>query len=199
MKEHPILFSPDMVKAILDSRKTQTRRVVKIRPGDCFNTRRIIPGVVCDDDGEYYGFCSEEHNYKCPYGKPGDQLWVRETWSPTIAIFDKTTGRPAIISYKADAPPIEGMYDSIKWKPSIHMPRWASRITLEVVNVRVERVQDITDTDIEEEGTVLNKGIESYYLRTKFSELWDSINAKRGFGWDKNPWVWIIEFKVAKP
>jgi len=210
MKEHPILFSPDMVKAILDSRKTQTRRVVKIRPGDCFNTRRIIPGVVCDDDGEYYGFCSEEHNYKCPYGKPGDHLWVRETWWKCPYITPKmwrdgADTWPSIV-YDADCTDADReQWKEWGWikKPSIFLPKNESRITLEIVNVRVERVGNISAMDCIAEGikrSTYNLVVQRVYDETlRFKLLWDSINKKRGFGWDKNPWVWVIEFKKGKP
>lgn len=160
LKERPILMSAPMVRAILEGRKTQTRRVAKITS-------------------------------RCPHGVPGDRLWVRETCErrPFCA------GSKAIcVAYSADGESVldpVGFDYSCWWKrgeklPSIFMPRWASRITLEVTGVRVERVQEINQVDALAEGT---QGKHSY------AELWDSLNAKRGFGWDTNPWVWVLEFK----
>lgn len=191
MKERPIIFNGEMVRAILDGRKSQTRRVVK-----CLD----VPPVC----------------WKCPYGVPGDRLWVRETFciesSYEVGPYPPpfSDGRPLNkhngwtcgewweqAHYKATDPTPEleiGTGDpGVKWTPSIHMPRWASRITLEIVNVRVERVQEIDEAGAILEGVDAEKYEKSY--RYAFSQLWDSINVKRGFGWDKNVWVWVIEFK----
>ena len=145
---------------------------------------------------------------KCPYGQPGDRLWVRETWA-------KNKGTGGGIVYRADYGFASGIYECDlnsgdwvkhvdKWKPSIYMPRWASRITLEVTDVRVERVQDITPQDIEAEGFFLS-GLETQSLpdqlaRRKewFRNAWNTINAKRGYSWGSNPWTWAISFKVVK-
>jgi hypothetical protein len=130
---------------------------------------------------------------ECPYGAPGDQLWVRETWW-----WDETKEDLSIVQYRASGEMPKYMRgDGEKWRPPIHMPRWASRITLEIVSVRVERVQEITELDAGWEGfpscSVTSDWTEK--ARPWFRTLWDSINAKRGFGWEKNPFVWVLEFK----
>ena len=175
MKERPILFSGSMVRAILDGRKTMTRRVVK---------KQHIPFVANILGGFLDG--NWKHN-PFPYGRPGDRLWVRETFSygANGYYFRSDVKQPETVKYA--------------WKPSIHMPRVASRITLEVTSVRVERVQDITGKDALAEGIEkppyhYEESPEESYRRA-FKMLWDSINSKRGFGWDKNPWVWVVEFK----
>lgn len=177
VKERPILFSGAMVQAILEGRKTQTRRVVK----------PAAPFVSTDSGLDIQWALGDLH---CPYGKPGDRLWVRETWAQfhNAMIYAAT---PAMITVD-------------KWKPSIHMPRWASRITLEIKSVRVERIQDISLNDAVAEGMrirdtdgghVFEMGFDAYVSPLDaYRELWDSINAKRGFGWEKNPWCWAIEF-----
>ncbi len=157
MKEKPIIFSTEMVRAILEGRKTQTRRVVKPQP----------------PEGETVHVAySETWGVKCPYGKPGDQLWVRETWNGT-----KNTG----FYYRADPGTCAG-----KWKPSIHMPRHASRMYLGIINVRIEPLQYITVREAKAEG------VENLW---EFVKLWDTINAKRGYPWIMNPWVWVVEFR----
>lgn len=209
--EHPILFSGPMVQAILDGRKTQTRRVIKPQPPHwtwndySFDDRCINVAMVDDRDGYYV---------ISPYGKPGDRLWVRETWCP---VDDREFGGEKWIDYRAtpryesshpagweNAPDDEG---ALKWKPSIFMPRWASRITLEIVSVRVELLQSITPEDVRAEG--IKESGEGYWLgplagvpdypwghaHEAYAALWNSINADRGYGWDSNPWVWVIEFK----
>ena len=175
MKEHPILFSGDMVRALLDGRKTQTRRVVKIPIG------------------------------KCSYGVSGDHLWVRETWD---AVEWEGEDEPKIY-YRADPAPDSYEWSRAagdKWRPSTHMPRWASRITLEITDIRVERVQDISEADAQAEGVkrlilspteiggVPVHPMTSYY-RDAFRLAWDSIYAKHGHGFDVNPRVRVIEFK----
>lgn len=199
-KEHPILFSGDMVRAILDDRKTVTRRIVKgpFRVRDDW-PYRVNPEVV--DTGELL----YERQMKSPYGRPGDRLWVREAWRrPHVnSGTDLTVGQ--VIQYRATSDWHDGFGES--WRPSIHMPRWASRITLEVVSVRVERLQEITHED------ALMEGCEGYdwvssspYIsgphtdsgelpREEFAALWDQLNADRGYSWDSNPWVWRVEFK----
>ena len=158
MKEHPILFTGEMVRAILDGRKTQTRRVMK--------------------------------SERCPYGVPGDRLWVRETFSTHMRITDPYYLPPDYPDeamgawYWADGQPDCG--DWIKPKPSIFMPRWASRITLEVVAVRREQLQAISEEDARAEGLI---------SRQVFREGWDRINAKRGYGWEVNPLVRVVTFR----
>jgi hypothetical protein len=189
VKERPILFSGPMVHAILDGRKTQTRRAIKPQPDHwCIMVGRTLRG------GELhiptYNTEYPERIIPCPYGQPGDRLWVRETWFESNGAVHHKAGYSQVdLDGKSDFP------CTVKWRPSIHMPRWASRITLEIVEVRVQRVQEISLSDIREEG--IEKGLldVSYDMKQNFITLWDSINAKRGFGWDKNPWVWAIEFK----
>ena len=185
----PILFSVDMVRALLAGRKTQTRRVVKDQdiPDEVYE---LIPGDM----------------HPCPYGQPGDLLWVREAWS---GCFDQGHIRvrdrhPDIVWYWADGNCPDGDWE--KPRPSIHMPRWASRLTLRVTGIRVERVQDISQSDADAEGCPgfyspmhPDAGVtDGQTPREEFAELWNSINAKRGFGWDANPWVWVIDFEVIQ-
>lgn len=189
MKERPILFSTPMVRATLEGRKTQTRRIMKPQPQKNIN----FPVV-----GQYL-------QKPCPYGVPDDHLWVRETWSPA---FKRTKSNSGVI-YRADygfRKDLSEYYINHKWRPSIFMPRWASRITLENTEVRVQRLQDITEEDAKSEGVKDNHGvfhqsiqsqIDNVYRRN-FAVLWDEINAKRGFPWDSNPWVWAITFKRVK-
>jgi len=188
MKERPILFKADMAQAIIDGTKIQTRRIVKPKDG-----------------------------WLCPYGLPGDRLWVRETWC-VGNIYDSIkpsklwTGNDdesLAVDYKANEKRIWSKSDQGKWRPSIFMPRWASRIDLEITNVCIELVQDISQDAICKEG-IWNSSPEYrselcvwrdcvsaiHKIRIKyFKILWDSINAKRGYGWDTNPYVWVLEFK----
>lgn len=203
-KEHPILFSTAMVKAILEGRKTQTRRVIKPQinadevgaVGKSFFT----PDGMVSIRGVHDGVPGCEWFRKLPYGLKGDLLWVRETFR--LQNFARPNGRfSADICYRADGAIGERVgnlsdNERIGWRPSIHMPRWASRITLEVTGVRVERVKDITLDGVFSEGITaaaassVNRNPVGY-----FRNLWDTINAKRGYGWDVNPWVWVVEFK----
>lgn len=192
--EHPILFSTEMVKAILDGRKTMTRRVVKtVHKNACGFL------VVIDSNGfnkEVYEYDDDESMFdnpiECPYGTVGDRLWVRETYSP----FRSSPTLELNCHYKADG---DGLLPDEKWKPSIFMPRWASRITLEITDIKVERVQDITEDDAQAEGVKFNffasDRVWATY-RSSFISLWDSINTKRGYSWESNPYVWVISFKV---
>jgi len=231
VKEKPILFSSEMVRAILDGRKTQTRRVIKPQPLE-----------LCDEIWQWkHTEQKEEDLYEwletaAPY-QIGDRLWVRETWRPFCFHYE---GESMYTDYRADGARLERMLseeayadgwlerewarwgDAAKaagiplddwdeswpleqleqtgfvmpWRPSIFMPKWATRIWLEVTGVRAERVQDISDGDIEAEGVVVNAEfnpvVERYW---GFIQLWDSINAKRGLGWATNPWVWVYEFE----
>lgn len=216
MKERPILFSAPMVRAILDGRKTMTRRVIKKQPLDILPMN--VPNQWCALD-EWGEDGNKGSIRACRFGVPGDQLWVRETFG----IFDRA-GNERAIAYKADgddgpATWVEVPKDKYfkddyfpadeRWRPSIHMPRWASRITLEITDVRVERVQEITEKDSALEGTLECDGLfdEAEYCRlTKemgdamgdltpaFRQLWDSINGKT-HPWESNPWVWVISFK----
>ncbi len=204
MKEHPILFKSDMIKAILDGRKTQTRRVIKPQPHFPH-----MPDVYADlyDGGPEWAFwmpdnrMTEPRTWKCPYGVPGGRLWVREKFA-VMSNMGFANKLPRSVLYAADS----STSPNLKFRPSIFMPRWASRITLEVLSVRIERVQDISNADILAEGIIPLEGnpsaddlwdaFEDFYARA-FRDLWDSINAKRGYGWDKNPFCWVVEFKLA--
>ena len=174
MKEHPILFSGPMVRAILEGRKTQTRRVMKLNM-----------------DGGVY---SEP---RCPDGVPGDRLWVRETWAD-VRWMQEPEHFPNGVSYRADCSADSlklAEHYGVRWKPSIHMPRWASRITLEVTEVRAQRLQDITEEDARAEG--VNCAVGGFITTNPvnaFHGLWDYINGKRA-PWDSNPWVWAVTFR----
>lgn len=198
IKERPIIFSSPMVRAILDGRKTQTRRVIK---------EKLMRGEGA-------------HVNNCPYGKPGDRLWVRETWSKAKSpmsseVFYRADGEPKGKQY-----PLSFVERESRWRPSIHMPRWASRILLEVTNVRVERLHDISEEDaiaeglkaITKDGKTIKYGIpdrDGYPGNddtgwdwcdwnvspvSAYKMLWESINGQGS--WDLNPFCWVIEFKV---
>lgn len=183
IKERPILFSGPMVKAILEDRKTQTRRVITTQQpmtGEGFKLYR-----AGENEWFYQRGDMQWGIFKNPYGVPSDHLWVRETWAQDLAgeLFFAA-------DYKAKPSTVE------KWKSARFMPRRAARVTLELVNVRAERLQDISEEDARAEGvraTLAALGSNGY--RAWFSALWDSINSKRGYSWDSNPWVWVLEFK----
>lgn len=191
----PILFSGPMIRALLDGRKRQTRRVLKVSP-----TKK--PGSIDD-------YMIDRVNIgPLPY-KTGDLLWVRERWSDEHLA-------PGEVYYYATALEDGLRADEvaeIRWRPSIHMPRWASRITLEVTAVRVQRLQEISQEDARAEGVATEEWEdwrenvtsiampEGSYIeneRDLFRDLWDSLNAERGFGWDDNPWVIAVSFRVHK-
>lgn len=204
MADRPILFSGEMVRAILDGRKTQTRRVVKPQPDFVANYYEPEKKRAA-----YKGGSVNPGLLRCPYGRPGDTLWVRETWA-SHKYMDDT--KPSEFSIGAQMLPVwyraDGVQSNLrwasrepgKWRPSIFMPRWASRITLRVINVRVERVQDISETDAKAEGAKPwpDVGVGPHY-KSPFRNLWDSINAKRGYAWSDNPWVWVVEFEQVVP
>ena len=223
MNEKPILFSTEMIKAILDGHKTQTRRVIKPQPKEHKFSAMIMDRLFARFFTSYGDNKPSVEDIKNPYGKPGDLLWVRETWA-TVSFFDNL--KPSAIPKGKYRWPVV-WYDSHpkspssitkcdhqyigKRRPSIFMPRWASRITLRVQDVRVERVQDITIDDAGEEGcsNVISGGYDfdifgenGDYARhpyiMNFHRLWDSINAKRGYSWDSNPWVWVIDFEEVE-
>lgn len=216
MKQRPILFNAAMVRALLDGSKTQTRRIVKLSGNDGVQAdhspwRYLATDSQTENQHNREGVHYWQHAFdisriilaKCPYGQPGDQLWVRETWA------EVGTMDPGLFVYRANypdcvphgyenIPPV----DAIKWKPSIHMIRKASRITLEIVSVRVERLQDISEGDARAEGVTPTAdptyfSIEGNYLglnaRESYANLWDAINGAGSC--DVNPYVWVIEFK----
>lgn len=238
MKERPILFSGDMVRALLDGRKTQTRRIVKLPHNNPLgqweptsiggpNGGRTAAGDTVPLQGAIWHTRTGD-SLMCPYGQPGDRLYVRETWAaywgpPALgarvvtdaavrqsdgSIAHASAAEPLSVRYAAD---MDGEAPfGRKWKPSIHMPRWASRITLEVTGVRVERLQDISENDAVAEGIrqhgekcgwvnecQLSDGKRHFDSSAygMYRQLWDDLNAARGYGWDANPWVWMIEFR----
>ncbi len=214
MRERPILFSGAMVRAILEGRKTQTRRVMKHQPPpatrDVFTFHHPHPRTHfwAFDGGSLLDWAQP-----CPYGEFGDRLYVRETWQHSNHPFGPYE-RDCLVFYRADylddplGPDLERASDGIRreWRPSIHMPRAASRITLEITGVRVERLQNLSEADAIAEGidktaagfwsTYGQSDADGTYSpRLSYQCLWDGLNAARGCGWDANPWVWVVEFK----
>lgn len=238
MRERPIMFSAPMVRALLAGTKTQTRRPVK--PAPPANT--VAMGRWQDPGPEpaYWAFLRDgpvEHDHpfggaelhgepwRCPYGQPGDRLWVRETFYCDNAFYPDGVGvncrwrevdgkRVAIpideqraemlaedMYYRADGDPeFEGAEGPTPWRPSIHMPRWASRILLEVTEVRVERLQDISEADALAEGVaefargaLSPEGQAHLSPSEQFRYLWESVNGPGS--WDANPWVWCVSFR----
>lgn len=228
MKERPILFTGDMVRAIIDGRKTQTRRLSGLEQIN-FNPDIWINDAVGTDDKERFTASFEStitgSNFiaSCPYGQPGDILWVRETWRK-YNLFDENGYFGAdIIDFAADNPEPMVMHDGdgfqmynkkgqekmIPFRPSIHMPKSAARIWLQVTDIRVERVQDISEADARAEGA--EKGIfrmgpnvekGEFQLELNhharfvegFKFIWHQVNGAES--WDDNPWVWVITFRV---
>lgn len=206
MRERPILFSDEMVRAILSGQKTQTRRIVKNTQGYTFKGMGGHIARFGHADSILY---VARH---CPHGIPGDRLWVRESIRRKYLTDQVRDGA----TYLADLTPVMErnsrgeMARSLVtwvWKRDVlsarFMPRWASRITLEIANVRVERLQDITFDDAIAEGVFVDfdppdgHGFRSE-ARRLYVGIWDRINANRGYGWDTNPWVWVIEFRVME-
>jgi hypothetical protein len=194
----PILFSTEMVRAMLDGRKTMTRRVVKpiLSPGFTFVER----GTANKRFGwSFWGDGDINHEVKPPC-RTGDILWVRETWYKNYPhkygkYFYRADGEETDIPLVTGGTTAYGKADGLKWRPSIHMPREAARIFLRVRTVRVERVQEITEVDAEAEGIEPKGIIHVVSARYRFAQLWNDLNAKRGYGWDTNPFVWVIEFE----
>ncbi|MDW3572530.1 hypothetical protein N4235_16640 [Enterobacter asburiae] len=184
MKERGMIFNGEMVRAILDGRKTQTRRPANPSTANLLDLQEQYP--------------HKKYNISCPFGAVGDRIWVRETWAEAGA------GAPDLKLYRANYPEhVPTHYenvppdDEIRWTPSIHMPRWASRLTLEITGVRVERLASVSDEDAGKEGYPANPapygGTMDKWLW--FRGLWDSIYPDQSFR--HNPWVWVIEFKVV--
>jgi hypothetical protein len=258
MKEYPILFNTAMVKAVLDGRKTQTRRVCRDQTPSKYE---YVEDMKTWPEGKnlYTGWAKDIERVgvkiptKCPFGVVGDRLWVRETWRISgwieegeVSLEYKTHNSPHADYIEVDdadlferlwiqssddaekaglKPTLLGQYGwklgeaPTRWRPSIHMPRWACRTVLEITDIRVERIWEITGEDAKAEGwdpdkhlspTINNtngRGVgrgRSHYLGSTdkawvwFKQLWNSINEKRGYGWDVNPWVWVVEFKRVK-
>lgn len=244
-----MIFNGEMVRAILDGRKTQTRRIMKVQPSDGFhpthngydldlNAHWYTPGVV-DKNGylqpakkDVFGVADENEGYTCPFGAVGDHIWVRETWGvvsheldedgriqpwnpdrPATAIHEMPFGNGYYSGhaiYAADGEFTWGDDDGYEdgrscWKPSIHMPRAACRLMLEITGVRVERLNSISQEDAQAEGMEItgwrptysdpDSGGEVWTPYDNFAQLWESIYGEES--WKANPWVWVIEFKVV--
>ncbi len=206
MTERPILFNGEMVRAILEGRKTQTRRPVKNlanRDDYTFHENKDGTWELGADTGDGYGY--KLRDIHCPFGQTGDRLWVRET-AARVFVPDGTAANKAVLVYRADNP--KGLLVPKQWAPSIHMRRWASRILLEIVNVRVERVQDISEADAVAEG--IGKDEDGFFFihtthpkntlfnvsaLSLFPEFW---NEPYPGSWERNDWVWVIEFKKVE-
>jgi hypothetical protein len=230
IKERPILFSPPMIKAILENRKTQTRRIIKPQPPNgCAVGFSAFSGKDRVEFRRYPSHKLGGHQsfVKCPYGQPGDRLWVRETWG-TGTRPDPHDGWHDGLEYRADQIGLDE-HDDLPlhivseehdltgykkgWHPSIHMPRWASRITLEITQIRVERLQQISEADAVAEGVECPRVgqkcngqiqcgdtsrepqdcvcADGYIVLYKL--LWERINGRGS--WEKNPWVWVLGLK----
>lgn len=216
MKFRPILFSAPMVRALLNGTKTQTRQVVKPRPDRYMGKRCML------QPHELAGEVNQGEYSNCPHGQPGDRLWVREPWcgeidGHTSQLIYNEDGNTYKCLYRADGQHVvlddgDGFTKTNKdgseaspWKPSIHTPRWASRITLEITAVRVERLHNISEADAIAEGVIAEDN-RRYYCGfddegrilskspvTAYAWIWNSINGPHS--WELNPWVWVIEFK----
>jgi hypothetical protein len=228
--EKPILFSTPMVRAILDGKKTMTRRVIK--PQSQYPPMQMAVGYHA---GEWHEWRPADKadivtgsrwgaQIKCPYGKPGDILWVRETWcDPT----SDQSGYP--ILYKADMPmhwdanetehgeEVTLRAEDYKWRSSMFMPKEVCRIKLKITDIRAERLRDITEKDAKAEGirsywaephedtspfvgAAKELGMDLCFTRVEaFQQLWDFLNLKRGYGWNTNPWVWVVCFEKVAP
>lgn len=187
MRESPLLFTAPMVRAILDGTKTQTRRLVKRVPLDWL------------ESGFTPEYVALPGNDLCPHGRPGDHIWVRETHFINdyrgAGVPEDERAETELVYAATDMDYVRNLEDDegFAWRPSIHMPRWACRIVLEVTGVRVERLQDISAEDCIAEGlrTNLREHDAVMDLRDQFRELW----ASTGGDWDANPWVWVVEFR----
>ena len=203
--ERGMIFNAEMVRAILDGRKTQTRRPIKWK-----QTRFTEIGER--EDGSKWPWSEDaEHAFDfwhpCPFGSVGDRIWVRETFQGPLFDFDLMDSyckdstpfeKSEFCVYKADGVPAPEFYDADDelhccWRPSIHMPRWASRILLEITDVRVERLKSISDRDALREGCSAADMKSGDCVADVFARLWSSIYGSDS--WNANPWVWVIEFK----
>lgn len=208
MKERGMIFNAEMVRAILDGRKTQTRRIMKLqpkpsksRPGDFWFSSKKLESMVHVSDlapgnspiADYHLFIQE---HCCPFGAAGDRIWVREAWAeagasaPELKLY-RANYPDHVPSHYENVPPVE----EIRWTPSIHMPRWASRITLEITGVRVERLNTISTESARAEGYPAERELDGGNIDPWlwFRDLWDGIYPEQSF--KHNPWVWVISFK----
>lgn len=215
VKERPILFSGPMVRAILEGRKAVTRRLVKPQPNPdewpdsikCFSyypTKVNRKGIEIPGD-KVFGFANEKAGWVSPYGNRGDRLWVRETWQAIHVSIDPETGYGDGVTHAATIPkssgngwwsPVYAATDpnaelhkddrSFPWRPGIHMPRWVSRINLELTAVDVDRLHEMPDADLRAEGFGAAD-------KSKFADLWDKLNGDGSYA--SNPFVWVVRFK----
>lgn len=194
-KQRPILFNAPMVRALLDGSKTKTRRIAKLT--DAAHVKEV------GGHRRWHPACPDAVAAS-PCGQVGDQLWVREAWCDVYGSGGNERRRKKEVMFRADGETDPNVVP--RWTPSIHMPRWASRITLEITSVRVERLQDISEADALAEGCTKNhngyfwggphavSGLKQMATATTaYRDLWKSINGAGS--WDLNPWVWVIEFK----
>lgn len=204
MNEKPIIFNDEAACAVLDGRKTQYREAIKVQP-DSQTAHFSNP-----NENLWFAYTKSKYGqdseFYCPYGKKGDRLFVKEKWCAFSSSGEQYKCPPrrlptyAKIYYLAGADIVRS---DVKWKHAIYMPRWASRIMLEITDIRVERVKDISEKDSICEGRIPRHDIFHDSIQPDinnpatrgFANLWDSINKKRGFGWNDNPWVWVVEFK----
>lgn len=200
MKERPILLNAEMVRAVLDGRKTQTRRMLTPRQLKMIDAAASIGECYPLESGHQHENSQSYYREWCPFGAVGDRLWVRETFNGfwldddvIQEIKDGISKASELCSYRADYPDGSEAFEG--WTPSIHMPRWASRITLEITGVRVERLRDLSEDDAKSEGVTPPSGgvLPGWEHRINFRELWMSIYGTDN--WEANPWVWVIEFK----
>ncbi len=203
MKERPIIFNSDMVRAILDGRKTQTRRIIKPQPDvteqELKEVGAWVEGMTLSDhvnSAWQNGFI----DVQCPFGVIGDRLWVRETFALALpTAFGDIVPKVIDPENKNSSAIFRASFNlrwAFGWKPSIHMPRWASRINLEITNVRVERLKDISEEDAKAEGCVNSLHLQGgRFANENFAWLWQSIYGEES--WFANPWVWVIEFDRA--
>ncbi|ECZ9315131.1 hypothetical protein AB7T25_003467 [Salmonella enterica] len=208
MKERGMIFNAEMVNAILSGRKTQTRRPIKWK-----QTR--FTEIAERDDGSLWPWAEDCERggdiwFACPFGEVGDRIWVRETWQVIHDHIDESSH----VEYRTYAPSIPKEKDrywhtvyaehfgdesredrGFPWRPAIHMPRWASRITLEITDVRVERLRGLSEEDAKSEGIIPSAGgvLPGWEYRINFRDLWMDIYGTDN--WEANPWVWVIEFK----
>jgi len=202
MKQHPILFSTPMVQAILQGNKTQTRRIKNLNQvNECpekWNFKEMDTIITLNNKhihGAIFSLNETSHRIinGCPYGNLGDILWVRETWKNNN--FPQCGG---YYEYKADCDYPEAKFNKGIWKPSIHMPKSACRIWLLITDIRVERLQSISEQDAIAEGAMTLTPSDNLPAIVRYHMLWDIINGPDS--WTQNPWVWVIEFKrVEKP
>ncbi|WP_435014653.1 hypothetical protein [Xanthomonas arboricola] len=214
MRERPILFNGAMVRAILSGAKTQTRRAMKVQPVRNGRFWEVYGAGWSDGMSSVPAVHGHSLATNCAFGQPGDRLWVRETWMPGYYHeADHEDGPRVSLIYAADnaesaipAPSYELAEqwerefcedgdEPPPWRPSIHMPRWACRLVLEITDVRVERLQAISDVDALAEGVDQTNTSIAGYARQRFQKLWTDT----GGDWDANPWVWVIGFKQGTP